>query len=189
MVHFIRIACAARKLRNFATMYQIAVALLSADAARMKKAWSLVPVAEHENLRDLERVVQPLKNFHNLRIEMETAPAEAGCVPFIGIYTRDLVYNAQKPGLFAKRRHPDGKKMSSRLSESTELPVMVMGEGEPMVNFERQHNAASIVKTLLRLLEQSQNYKFAPESTVLSRCLWVATIGEAEIRERVAKTE
>jgi len=139
-------------------------------------------------------VVQPLKNFHNLRIEMETAPAEAGCVPFIGIYTRDLVYNAQKPGLFTSRKHPAGRRMPSMMRDSSgtvdpDLPMMVMGEGEPMVNFERQHNAASIVKTLLRLLEQSQNYRFVVDSLLISRCLWVSTLGEVEIRERVAKVE
>jgi hypothetical protein len=70
-----------------------------------------------------------------------------------------------------------------------DMPIMVMGEGEPMVNFERQHNAASIVKTLLRLLEQSQNYRFVIEPSVISRCLWVATLKEGEIKERVQMAE
>jgi hypothetical protein len=204
MVHFIRIACASRKLRNFATMYQISVALLSADAARMRKAWLLVPQPERENLRDLERIVQPLRNFHNLRLEMETAPTEAGCIPFIGIYTRDLVYNAQKPVLFSPRKHPHGKLVPARPGtdaidvdgddgarepKKKQLPMMVMGEGEPMVNFERQHSAASIVKTLLRLLEQSANYKFVSDPSVVSRCLWVASLSDDEIKDRVTRVE
>jgi hypothetical protein len=84
IVQYIRVASAARRIRNFATMYQITVALLSADCTRLKKTWELVGRADVEALHDLERIVQPLKNFHNLRVEMETGSGEEGCIPFIG---------------------------------------------------------------------------------------------------------
>ena len=35
-------------------------------------------------MTELEALVQPLKNFHNLRLEMETATVDDGCIPFIG---------------------------------------------------------------------------------------------------------
>jgi RasGEF domain/RasGEF N-terminal motif len=168
ILHFIRIAAASRRMRNFATMYQVTVALLSVDCARLKRTWSLVPSAEVDALRDLERIVQPLRNFHNLRVEMETGPADAGCIPFIGIYTRDLVYNAQKPPF---------------------ITVPPLNEFEPLVNFERHHTAATIVKTLLRLLEQSSFYKFKKEPELLSRCLWIAALDEADIQARCAKMD
>lgn len=84
IVKYIHIASHARRLRNYATMYQIAIALLSNDVSRMRKTWSLVPAAELHTMRELEALVQPLKNFHNLRVEMETATVEEGCIPFIG---------------------------------------------------------------------------------------------------------
>jgi hypothetical protein len=168
IVHYIRIAAASRRLRNFATMYQLTAALLSVDCARLKRTWSLVPSAEVEALRDLERIVQPLRNFHNLRVEMETGPAESGCIPFIGIYTRDLVYNSQKPAV---------------------LTTPPLNEFEPLVNFERHHTAATIVKTLLRLLEQSSFYRFKKEPELLSRCLWIAALDEADIQTRCAKMD
>jgi len=168
VVHYIRIAAACRRLRNFATMYQVTVALLSVDCARLKKTWALVPSTELDSLRDLERVVQPLRNFHNLRVEMETVPPDQGCIPFIGIYTRDLVYNAQKPAT---------------------VTTPPQNEFEPLVNFERHHSAATIVKTLLRLLEQSAQYKFRRNSELLSRCLWIAALDEDEIQTRTLKLE
>lgn len=149
-------------------MYQLTAALLSVDCARLKRTWSLVPSAEVEALRDLERIVQPLRNFHNLRVEMETGPAESGCIPFIGIYTRDLVYNSQKPAV---------------------LTTPPLNEFEPLVNFERHHTAATIVKTLLRLLEQSSFYRFKKEPELLSRCLWIAALDEADIQTRCAKMD
>jgi hypothetical protein len=86
IVKYIHIATHARRLRNYATMYQIAIALISNDVSRMRKTWALVPAAELHVMKELEAIVQPLKNFHNLRLEMETATVDDGCIPFIGKY-------------------------------------------------------------------------------------------------------
>lgn len=82
--HYIRIAAFARSYRNYATMYQVAVAVLSTDCSRLTETWELVPDADIRTLRSLEALIQPTRNFHNLRVEMETATAEEGCIPFIG---------------------------------------------------------------------------------------------------------
>lgn len=167
IVKYIHIASHARRLRNYATMYQITIALLSTDCARLKNTWELVPAAEQQTMRDLEALVQPLRNFHNLRVEMETATLEEGCIPFIGIYTRDLIYNAQKPAFIGK------------------API----DGENLVNFERHHTAATIVKSLLRLLEASSKYNFTPEPSIISRCLWMAALSDEDISTLSRKHE
>lgn len=77
----------------------------------------------------------------------------------IGIYTRDLIYNAQKPAFL------------------DDVPVA----GERLVNFERHHTAAMIVKSLLRLLEASSKYRFKPDPDILSKCLWMAALGDEEL--------
>lgn len=158
-VKYIHIAQHARRLRNYATMYQISIALISNDLARLKKTWNLVPAAELHIMKELEALVQPLKNFHNLRLEMETATLEDGCIPFIGIYTRDLIYNAQKPAFI-------------------DAPIV---DGERLVNFDRHHTAATIVKNLLRLLEASSKYTFKVEPNIISKCLWLAALSDDEI--------
>ena len=88
LTHFVRIAAECRRLRNYASMYQLAVALLSADVARLKRSWDAVPDRERQLMADLEKVVQPLRNFQGLRSEMERGASKAGddegCVPFIG---------------------------------------------------------------------------------------------------------
>jgi hypothetical protein len=73
------------------------------------------------------------------------------------------VYNAQKPLLITS--HP-------------------ASAYEPLVNFERHHTAATIVKSLLRLLEASSKYSFRPEPEILAKCLWMAALDEVEIVER-----
>ncbi|TLD18335.1 ras GEF [Venturia nashicola] len=163
IVHCIHIAAHCRRYRNYASMYQITIALLSADCSRLKKTWENVPVVDRSTFSDLEKLVQPLKNFHSLRAEMEMGTGDEGCIPFIGIYTRDLVYNAQKP------------------PHITSPP---QNTNEPLVNFERHQTAASIVKSLLRLLEASSKYQFEIVPQVIDKCLWVAALDDDEITRR-----
>jgi len=176
IVKYVHIAQHARKLRNWATMYQITMALVSADCSRLKRTWSIVPEREHETMKILESLITPMRNFHNLRAEMESATADGsaggadgGCIPFIGIYTHDLIYNSQKPHYVQKSGGATG--------------------GELLINFERHHTAAVIVKNLLRMLEASSKYNFQPVPEVLSRCLWMKALDDKEIFRRSHEIE
>lgn len=54
----------------------------------------------------------------------------------------------------------------------------------PLVNFERHHTAATIVKSLLRLLEASSKYSFQVDPVLISRCLWLGALSDEEISRR-----
>lgn len=164
---FIHVATHCRRFRNYASMYQITLGLLSADLARLHQTWRLVAPAEKHMLETLEKLCQPLRNFHNLRAEMESSTVDRGCIPFIGLYTHDLMFNAQKP---------------SRLDPTPPSK-------ERLINFERYQTAATIVKSLLRLIEASSKYVFHPHPEVLSRCLWLAALDDSEISSRSKTVE
>ena len=82
-----------------------------------------------------------------------------GCIPFVGIYTHDLLFNAQRP---------------SEIASSPTTP--------PLVNFERYRIGAAVVKTLLRLLEASTRYEFQPIEGITERCLWMGALSDDDIR-------
>ncbi|KAI9727305.1 MAG: Guanine nucleotide exchange factor lte1 [Chrysothrix sp. TS-e1954] len=174
IVKYIHVAQHTRRLRNWATMYQITMALVRSDCSRLKQTWALVPDPERDVLKALEKLIMPTRNFHNLRMEMESMTSdgeshnESGCIPFIGIYTHDLVYNAQKPA-YVQSQPGD---MESKL-----------------INFDRHHTAAAIVKNLLRLIEASSRYAFQPVPEVASRCLWTAALSDEEITARSRELE
>lgn len=84
--HYIRIAAAARDMRNFATMYQLTMALLSADVSGLKETWHFVPAEDKALLKGLEKLVTPQKNFAMLRREQEGVVVDKGCIPFFGEY-------------------------------------------------------------------------------------------------------
>ncbi|PWW74597.1 hypothetical protein C7212DRAFT_346100 [Tuber magnatum] len=160
IVKFVHIAAHARKLQNFATMYQITIALLTADVTRLRQTWSLVSPADLSTFKEMEALVQPVRNFHNLRAEMDRVTGESGCIPFVGIFTHDLILNAQRP-----------------------LVISTSPDSEPLINFERHRTTASIVKRLLRLIEASHKYDFKAVDGVCERCLWIASLTDEEIRD------
>jgi len=111
-----------------------------------------------QTLRELEELVTPSGNFYSLRAEMEGIGAEQGCIPFVGIYTHDLLVNSERP------------------SQIASTPTT-----EPLVNFEKCRTDATIIKNLLRLLEASQLYRFLPIEGITERCLWMAALSDEEI--------
>ncbi|SPO03376.1 related to LTE1 GDP/GTP exchange factor [Cephalotrichum gorgonifer] len=169
LIKFVHIATHCRRYRNFATMAQVVVALSSQEVARLSRTWALVPPRDLATFRGLEQLVSPTKNFYALRAEMEGgsgAGAWPGCIPFVGIYTHDLLFNAQRP------------------SEIASSPTTA-----PLVNFERCRCAAAVVKTLLRLLEESAGYDFKPVEGITERCLWMSALTDEEIRAHSERLE
>lgn len=166
IVKYIHIARHCRKTHNFATMFQLTIALTSVDISRLTKTWELVPIVDKKTLKELETLVTPIKNFHNLRQEMETTNSEEGCIPVIALYIHDLTYNSQKPSQVPSTR-----------------------EGEPLVNFERYRTTASIVKSLLRLIDASSKYHYQPVEDALDKCLWMASLSDEMIRLKSKELE
>ncbi|KAJ5115383.1 hypothetical protein NUU61_001142 [Penicillium alfredii] len=160
IIKYIHTAAHARRICNYATMLQIAIALSSSDCSRLQDTWQLVPLEDRRLFKDMECLIQPVRNFHDLRVEMETANLQEGCIPFIGLYVHDLTYNSQKP-------------------------AQINGNGGGMlVNFERYRTTARIVKNLLRLIDASTKYRFEPVQGIIERCLWIASLPEDEIQAR-----
>ena len=172
IIKFIHIARNCRRYRNFATTSQITIALTSNDVSRLSNTWELIPPQDVRTLHELEALISPTRNFYNLRSEMEGGGGagadgcEVGCIPFVGIYTHDLLYNSQRP---------------SEIASSPTTP--------PLVNFERCRMAAGIVKTLLRLLEASTHYAFQPIEGITERCLWMSALTDDEIRRHSESLE
>ncbi|KAI0381634.1 ras GEF [Hypomontagnella monticulosa] len=168
IIKFLHIAAHCRRYRNFATMSQITIALTSNEVARLTRTWAMAPPTDIKTMKDLEMLVSPTRNFYNLRAEMEGGgnATDAGCIPFVGIYTHDLLFNSQRP------------------SEIASSPTTA-----PLVNFERCRIAASVVKTLLRLLEASTQYQFQPIEGITERCLWMSALSDEEIRKHSESLE
>lgn len=86
IMKYIQVAQNCRKLHNYATLLQLTIAVTSIDCTRLTRTWALVPDVDKASLKEMETLVSPLRNFHNMRVEMETANLENGCIPVVGKY-------------------------------------------------------------------------------------------------------
>ena len=87
----IHTAAHAKSMCNYSTTLQICIALSSSVCSCLKKTWVLVPPSDKRLLRDIEAMTRPVRNFHDLREEMETANLQEGCIPFVGKTTLPFV--------------------------------------------------------------------------------------------------
>lgn len=169
---FIEIASACKKIANYATCYQLTVAMLSPAIVRLTRTWSAVDATTCQTLANLERLVHARGDFGRLRTAMESRP-QAGrgstgdghanaCIPFVGIYTHDLSVNQHKPATFDP----------------------LDASGETMINFERFQTAARIVKRVLKLVEASAFYRYKVDRELVSKCLWLSALDDEEIARR-----
>ena len=98
IMKYIHVAQQARRIHNYATMLQLTIALTSVDCTRLTRTWDMVPHAEKTMLQELDTLVTPIRNFHNLRLEMEKANADEGCIPVVGkneilLYMKIMTYS------------------------------------------------------------------------------------------------
>ena len=91
IIKYINVADHARKYHNYATMFQLTIALTNVDCKRLKKTWELVPATDKALLAEMEKLCTATGNFHFLSKEMEAANMEDGCIPVIGKSTPTLL--------------------------------------------------------------------------------------------------
>lgn len=158
LTKFIHIADKCRKYRNFATMTQIIIALTSEHIVYLAKTWIHVATTEIQTLQELAALVFSFQSSQTLQTEMESADMAQGCIPYIQIYTRELLKNYNLP-----------------------LKISNSIRSDMLINFEKCRTNAAIIKNLLRLLEASHNYQFPCIKSVYERCYWIAALSDTQI--------
>ncbi|KAK6495252.1 hypothetical protein TWF481_003278 [Arthrobotrys musiformis] len=101
--HWIKIADKLFEMANFNTMMAIICALNNSTIGRLKKTWELVSPRTKAALEKLRSVVDPSRNYVELR--SRTRNQLAPCLPFLGLYLTDMVFFVD--GNADKRPLPD----------------------------------------------------------------------------------
>jgi len=214
IVKFIQIAVECRKLRNWATCIQLTMALTNSRIQRLGRTWSLVLDHDRQELQTLDMLILPARNFSNIRTEQDRFRVKSdranedkkltkghpslngaggvGCIPWMALYTRDLVANAQKPEYLkgAMAVTADGVVLNTPMDEK---PYTAGGEQEfeqeKVINVERMRTVASIVRHFVDMKRASEEYALRQVPELLSRCLWIAALSEEELDRRARTLE
>lgn len=156
---FIHLGQNCLNLQNYSTLMQILLALTSEKIAKLKDTWKHLPPGDILLLKKLEELSSPLKNFINLRVSINKIQPSKGCIPFVGLYLSDLIFNTERPRFI---------KTSSNSSDK-------------LINFARFRTSVHIVKSLSQSIEWSSYYDLEMNNELLSKCLYIRSLDEDEM--------
>ncbi|KAG2734451.1 hypothetical protein G9P44_002457 [Scheffersomyces stipitis] len=185
---FIHIAQKCYTLQNFSTLMQVILALTSEKVQQLRYTWKNLAPGDILMLKNLEELSSPLKNFLNIRLCINHMKPSKGCIPFVGLYLSDLVFNAERP-TFIKRgivQRDFGTPISLAAPsfpdlDDTASTINSRNESEKLVNFSKFRTSVHIVKSLSQCIEWSSNYEMEIDPDLLSRCLYIKSLDEEEM--------
>jgi len=119
--HFILVADKCYSLNNFNTVMSILAGFNSSPIHRLKRTWELLSNKMNLIFENLERVINPQKNYAQYRENLHSV--NPPCVPFLGVYLTDLTFIE------------DGN--SNNLKSNSQL-----------INFSKQSKTAEVIKEI-----------------------------------------
>lgn len=189
IARFIHTAYHCFVMQNFATLMQIILALTSERLNKLRSTWNKLAPGDILTLKNLEKMASPLKNFHNIRLCTNEIVPSRGCIPFVGLYLSDLVFNAERPK-FAKATKPSvaANANSSHNDDSYGTVGEISGaveqslEDDRLINFSRFRTSVHIVKSLSQSIEWASQYDFFVDDELLRKCLYIKSLDEDEMK-------
>ena len=188
---FIHVAYHCLVLQNFASLMQIILALTSEKVTKLKQTWNALRPGDILTLKNLEEMTSPLKNFINIRLCTNQVQPSRGCIPFVGLYLSDLIFNAERPKYVKKPNKPLPIVPPNTLSESFDRALTLADssvesetvhmDSDRLINFSRFRTSVHIVKSLSQCIEWSKNYNFSIDDELLSKCLYIKSLDEEEM--------
>ncbi|KAI7868947.1 hypothetical protein BDF14DRAFT_1789654 [Spinellus fusiger] len=206
---FIRLAQKCKIYTNFATLVQILLGLQSPSVSRLAKTWARVGVAEMRLLDQLSAFTSPMRNWKHIRDSMTTvadeygmSPTEVqiempgtnhqtskktkikmpfgGCIPFLGIYLSDLVFNSEQPAYLVPN-HENHKIYHEQTQNSAHVISPVLRQ--PLVNFRKHRITATVVKRVLTFQNLARRYAFDAEEDIYYMCSQLEVLKPEIIRK------
>lgn len=188
---FIHVAYHSLVLQNFSTLMQIILALSSEKVTKLKLTWNRLHPGDILTFKNLEEMSSPLKNFINIRVCTNLVQPSRGCIPFVGLYLSDLIFNAERPKYAKKPQNPlpmappappaEFTDRALTLADSTIESDNANVENDRLINFSRFRTSVHIVKSLSQCIEWSKNYNLPVEDELLRKCLYIKSLDEEEM--------
>ncbi|KAG0171926.1 hypothetical protein DFQ28_000791 [Apophysomyces sp. BC1034] len=209
---FIRLAQKCKIYSNFATLVQILLGLQSPAVSRLRKTWARVGAAEMRLLDQLSAFTSPMRNWKHIRDSMTTVAEEygmsptevqiempgtnhhtfkrtkikmpfGGCVPFLGIYLSDLVFNSEQPP-YLEANH-ENHRIYQAQHTTEDSPVLQ----QPLVNFRKHRITATVIKRVLTFQSLAKRYSFKQDEQVYFLCCQLDPLDLDTIRRKSHEIE
>ncbi|QPG76975.1 hypothetical protein FOA43_004369 [Brettanomyces nanus] len=180
---YIHLASSCRKRQNFATMFQIMLALTSSMIKKLKVTWSSLDAGDFLILKELKDATSPNNNFKAIREEMDTVIPSKGIIPFLALDMSDLNINSERLSIL---KCPVENKREEQISGAGEDDMdnaneIINNDPYELINFDKFRTRCTILKQILRLIDWSRLYMLKRNDEVLSKCLYVSSLSEEEM--------
>ncbi|KAI8882163.1 ras GEF [Backusella circina FSU 941] len=106
-----------------------------------------------------------------------------GCIPFLGIYLSDLVFNSEKP------RYLKPNSDASRIYNANNTKQYPLCLNQPLVNFRKHRVIATVIKRVLIFQGLATRYSFDADGFLLDRCRNLEVLNISDIREMSSSLE
>ncbi|GAA5911341.1 mitotic regulator LTE1 [Sporobolomyces salmoneus] len=214
---FIRFAFICYCQSNFQTVMQIVHGLQVPHVERLRKTWAKVPSWEIRKLEGMQRFISHLKNFTHLRDLMNRLAAEyspgvertslsdpvaglalKGCIPFVGLFLRDLALNSELPTFLdpTSTNTPASVDSAGSLTSLAEplafeslSPLPDNVDLFPLVNLHKFRKLATIVQRVRTFQALSERYTFEPAQNVYFKCLKIRSLDQVVMQELSSRLE
>ena len=100
-----------------------------------------------------------------------------GCIPFLGIYLSDLVFNSEKPRFL--KPNLESQKIYS-VNNTRNLPTCL---DQPLVNFRKHRVIATVIKRVLTFQGLAMRYSFDEDGILLEKCRNLQVLDASKIRD------
>ncbi|KAI8058032.1 hypothetical protein BDF22DRAFT_739434 [Syncephalis plumigaleata] len=176
---YIRVALKCYLFGNFTTVLQILLGLQSPAVERLTRTWSRVDAYERRVLNELQTLSNPARNWAVLRRAMEKHAEkmlaadpqdQGGCLPFLGIYLSDLVYNTELPSYVDYNLQPVniqevlGWQSSGSLHTNITLSTCSTTGGQSSSGYDRSLDTASTLNGSISGSTHSRNRSLGGQS-------------------------
>ncbi|KAI7883438.1 ras GEF [Lichtheimia hyalospora FSU 10163] len=205
---FIRLAQKCKLYCNFATLVQILLGLQSPAVSRLRKTWDKVGSNEMRILDQLSAFTSPMKNWKHIRDSMTEVAEEygmspvevqvempgtnhhgfgkskikipfGGCIPFLGIYLSDLVFNSEQPP-YLQPSHDHHRIYYANNRTMSITPLLLK---QPLVNFRKHRITATVIKRVLTFQNLARRYSFERDDELYFLCAEVRASDPDTIRK------
>ncbi|CAO3598957.1 unnamed protein product [Absidia cylindrospora] len=115
------------------------------------------------------------KGFKRTRVKIPFG----GCIPFLGIYLSDLVFNSEQPP-YLEPNHAHHKIYTEQTAttQSNLSPVLK----QPLVNFRKHRITATVIKRVLTFQNLARRYAFDLDEEIYERCLLLDPLDAETVR-------
>ncbi|KAI8393436.1 ras guanine nucleotide exchange factor domain-containing protein [Radiomyces spectabilis] len=208
---FIRIAQKCKIFSNYATLVQILLGLQSPSVSRLHKTWSQVRHSEMSTLMQLSAFTSPMKNWKHIRDHMTNVAEEygmspmevqielsgtnrssnksviklpfGGCIPFLGIYLSDLVFNSEQPSYLTSQT--PAQPIYTAYQTVDVSPLLK----QPLVNFRKHRIVATVIKRVLIFQNLARRYAFEFNDELYYQCAHLHTLETSSIQQLASQIE